>query len=92
MEPRNPNRASDTLTRYLPLIGLFALAACDIPPAVSDFNGSSVKIQTSAFNANAPQLASAEAARICQKVGKRAEYASTRQISDYDLELLFLCL
>ncbi len=81
------------MKKYLGLVCLFLLSACVVPaPAVSDFNGSSVKIQTSVFNSNAQEQATAEAARICQKVGKRAEYASARQLSDYDSELLFLCL
>jgi hypothetical protein len=35
----------------------------------------------------------AEAARICAKgSNKRAEYASTRQMPDYSVEHLYLCL
>lgn len=71
------------------------LSAC-IPatPVVSDYNGNSVKIQMSALaDANeAKANAQAEAERICGKVGKRAEYASTRQLPEYNSEHLYLCL
>ena len=71
-----------------------ALTACDATPVVSDFNGSSVKIQTSAFTAvkDARVATQAEADRICGKVGKLAEYASSREVPDYVYEHLYLCL
>lgn len=74
---------------------LLPLAAC-IPaiPLVSDYNGDSVKIQASSF-AEGPEAEAtvlAEANRICGKKGRKAEYASTRQLPDYNAEHLFLCL
>lgn len=76
--------------------GMFALAACDVPPIVSDYNGDSVTIVTSAFQTTEAALpaAQAEATRICQTGGKtRAEYASTRtNPNTYESFNLFLCL
>lgn len=76
------------------LASALALSACDVRPVVSGFNGSSVSIQTSAFTPVKEAKAStqAEANRICGKVGKRAEYASTRALPDYNSEHLYLCL
>jgi len=63
-----------------------------VAPAVSDFNGSSVKIVED-FGGMKPSSATvAEAARICGKVGKTSEYASTRSLPNYETEYLFLCL
>ncbi|SMX34624.1 hypothetical protein [Actibacterium lipolyticum] len=77
-------------------VGLFALAACDVPPIVSDYNGDSVTIVTSSFQSRETSLpaAQAEATRICQTGGKtRAEYASTRaNPNTYEYFNLFLCL
>ncbi len=83
-------------TLIFPAIAALGLAAC-VPatPVVSDFNGSSVKIQVSqmADQEEAKANAQAEATRICQQGGKRrAEPASTRTVADYTSELLFLCL
>ncbi|NPD16269.1 hypothetical protein HOY34_13800 [Xinfangfangia sp. D13-10-4-6] len=80
----------------IPIIALLGLTAC-VPatPIVSDFNGSSVKIQVSqmANQAEARANAQAKATRICRQGGKqRAEPASTRTVADYTSELLFLCL
>lgn len=64
-------------------------------PVVSDFNGSSVKIQTSQFADvdEAKASSQAEADRICRQGGKkRAEYASSRTVAEYTSEHLFLCL
>lgn len=73
-----------------------AIVGCAEPQAlVSDYNGDSVKIQTSAFvpQDDARKMAMAEAQRICSKGHKkRAEYASTRNLPDYNYEHLFLCL
>jgi len=76
------------------LSSILVLSACDTPPVVSDFNGSSVKIQTSAFTSvkEARTSSQAEASRICGKVGKHAEYASTSAAADYVSEHLYLCL
>ena len=76
------------------LASILILSACDATPVVSDFNGSSVKIQTSALTSVKEARASsqAEANRICGKVGKHAEYASTRAAADYVAEHLYLCL
>ena len=69
----------------------FFLLGC-VAPAVSDFNGSSVKI-VEEFGARNPSPATvAEAQRICGKVGKGTEYASTRNLPNYQTEYLFLCL
>ncbi len=75
-------------------LAVFLLAGCEADPLVSDFNGHSVKIQTSAFStADARPKAQAEADRICGRVGKRAEYASSREVpGTYVYEHLFLCL
>ena len=74
----------------------FALSAC-VPatPVVSDFNGASVKLQTSQLaDADLVKVETqAEADRICRQGGKRrAEYASTRNLPDYVSEHLYLCL
>jgi hypothetical protein len=68
------------------------LAGCVTTPVVSDFNGSSVKIQESFGSAEPSDATKAEAARICSKVGKKAESASYRQVDDFQMEYLFLCL
>jgi len=75
---------------------LLSVAAC-VPaqPIVSEYNGSSVKIQTSSLAATADIKSSTqtEANRICGKTGKRAEYASTvTNPNTYVSEHLFLCL
>jgi len=67
------------------------LAAC-APPAAVDFNGSSVKIRTSTPQEADKQGAMLEAQRICGKVGKRAEYASTTYVHDLNYQHLFLCI
>jgi hypothetical protein len=63
-----------------------------VPPAVSDFNGSSVKIVEEFGGRNPSDATVAEARRICGKVGKGYEYASTRSLPNYQTEYLFLCL
>lgn len=69
-----------------------ALAACVPPPAVTDFNGASVKI-TQPLGLPAPAApVIAEADRICSKAGKRAEFASARPVPVNQTEYLFLCL
>ncbi len=73
-------------------IALGALVAgCDTPEPVTAFNGYSVNIQAALLDNN-PQHAQ-EAQRLCGKVGKRAEHASTTPIRDTLLENhLYLCL
>lgn len=83
--------------RKLALASILLLSACVEPaPAVSEFNGSSVTIQQSTIvtvpNHEQPEII-AEAKRICGKVGKRAEYASTRSAPNAAYaDHLFLCL
>ncbi len=75
-------------------LSLLVMAGCSTEPLVSDFNGSSVKLQTDAFTplAEAKRMSQAEADRICGKVGKQAEYASSREVPGYVYEHLYLCL
>jgi len=82
------------MSRILAGLTVLAVAGCASDPLVSDFNGSSVKLQTSEFMplAQAKAQSLAEANRICGKVGKHAEYASSREMPGYVLEHLFLCL
>lgn len=72
------------------------LTACvQAEPIVSEFNGDSVQIVTNQLDDIDYQRSSAlaEANRICGKVGKRAEYASTRQDQyNYQNYNLYLCL
>ena len=77
------------------LAALLPLAACvQARPVVSDYNGASVKIQTSmlADAEEARRKSDTEATRICARTGKSAEYASTRELPDYNAEHLYLCL
>lgn len=82
---------------YLPLFAAFALAGCSADaaqPIVSDYNGASVKIAQTNFlgeGVRGPKT-DAEAQRICATGSKRAEYASTRQSGEYEVEHLYLCL
>lgn len=82
---------------YAAIAFAFSLSAC-VPatPVVTDYNGASVKLQTSQFadQEQAKVALQAEAERICRQGGKRrAEYASTRVNSrDYINEHLYLCL
>ena len=83
-------------TLYLFITAGLLLAACDVTdPVVSDFNGNSVKIATSSFDTLEYQreTAGVEANRICAKVGKKAEYASTTtNPQTYQSTNLYLCL
>ena len=77
------------------LSALVFLAACvEAVPLVSAFNGSSVKVVTDLFTTEGTARANSqeEADRICGKVGKKAEFASVRQLPNYQQEALFLCL
>lgn len=81
---------------YYLLAAALMVAACDVTePVVSDFNGNSVKVATSSLD-TVPyqrQTAGVEASRICGKVGKKAEYASTStNPQTYQNINLYLCL
>lgn len=72
------------------------LTACT-ETVVSDYNGDSVTVQSMHSSVAADPTAVSEAARICATVGRRAEYASTRQVyAPQSLTAtyahLFLCL
>lgn len=79
---------------------LLALAGCEAgPPVVTAFNESSVEIrQDISMGPGSPRdpAVIAEANRICATANRRAEYASTRNVStgQYTAEAvhLFLCL
>lgn len=79
------------------LAGALLLTACaELPLAVSDYNGASVKIRQSTMmtapDPDDPAVVS-EARRICGSTGKRAEYASSIVAPNaYYSEHLFLCL
>jgi hypothetical protein len=78
----------------LALSAMLVLAACDVPPVVAEFNGDSVTIQ-GADIAYIPVFAErylAEAQRVCSRGGKNAEFASSRSISSYFYNHLYLCL
>jgi hypothetical protein len=73
------------------LVSSLALSAC-APTVVTDYNGDSIRIQSSTASVTSEALN--EARRICATRGLQAEYAST-QSSPTDLFLhrhLFLCL
>ena len=78
------------------MISFVALSGCVSPsePIVSDFNGDSVKIAQFNYMGEGGRHAGtdAEAARICGKQGKKAEYASVRYLPDSYAEHLYLCL
>lgn len=67
------------------------LAAC-APPAAVGFNGDSVTMRTSTMLESDKEGAKVEAQRICGKVGKRAEHASTTYVHDLNIQHLFLCI
>lgn len=76
---------------------VFTLAGCaEQPPLVSGFNGHSVEVQQSTiFTPPNPELPEVkeQAARICGKVNKRAEFASYKSGPDNIYAThLFLCL
>jgi hypothetical protein len=76
----------------LPVVLLPVFLLGCVAPMVSDFNGSSVKIVEDFGGQNPSPATVAEAQRICGKVGKTSEYASTRNVANYQTEYLFLCL
>ncbi|HBS99632.1 MAG TPA: hypothetical protein DEB47_07135 [Citreicella sp.] len=57
------------------------LSGCETPPAVVDFNGNSVTIQQTGYNAFSPE-ADAEASRLCATEGRKAERGSMRAAPD----------
>ena len=72
------------------IFSALALAAC-APPAVVDYNGDSVRIQSNFDKPNQDVLN--EAQRICRDRGMSAEYASSRTIPGaWDTVHLFLCM
>ena len=76
----------------LPVLMLPVFLLGCVAPVVTDFNGSSVKLVED-FGARKPSAATvAEAQRICGKVGKTSEAASSRALPNYQTEYLFLCL
>ncbi|MFK7877515.1 MAG: hypothetical protein AB8B71_17360 [Paracoccaceae bacterium] len=84
-------------TKIIMITAAALLAACEnTPPVVSEFNGDSVTIQTNELEPRDYQLriSQEEATRICGKVGKKAEYASTRPAGPYSgaNSQLYLCL
>ena len=84
------------ISKFIVPLAFLALVACDVTePIVSDFNGDSVTVVTSGLDSveYQRQTATNEANRICGKVGKTAEYASSRTDPDtYQAYNLFLCL
>ncbi len=83
------------IVAILPIVG--ALSGCvKANPIVSEYNGDSVTIVTSALSNvdEAKAAAQAEATRICRTGGRsRAEYASTRMNQNtYENYNLYLCL
>lgn len=85
------------------------LAGCmsntSAPPVVADFNGDSVKVNVDCAGGNAclkPRPEDdAEANRICQTRGRKAQYASSTQgtkiepilgITQYNFTHLYLCV
>ena len=63
-------------------------------PIVTEYNGFSVRIQGGSFSERERSpITDAEAQRVCTLGGKgSAEYASTKELADYVLEHLYLCL
>ena len=72
--------------------GLVVVLAACAPPAAVEFNGNSVVMRTSTPQPAERMEAQAEAQRICSKVGKNAEYASTTYVHDLNYRNLFLCI
>ncbi len=77
-------------------LALATLAGCVSPsePIVSDYNGDSVKISQYNYFSEGGRHAGtdAEAARICAKKGRKAEYASVRYLPNSYAEHLYLCV
>lgn len=68
-----------------------ALSACMAPEpgAISAYNGSSVSVQTPGTTSLMRPLP--ETVAVAQSVCPDARYASTRRVSEYTVEFLFLC-
>ena len=81
---------------FLLCVLAFGVSGCAEPqPFVSDYNGDSVKVTIDdvwGVSKGSDAKVVAEANRICGVKSKRAEYASSRQSSDYQMTHLFLCL
>ena len=71
------------------------LSAC-LPTraSITEFNGASDKVTVPILARQGASLIKAdnEAARICKRVKKRAEFASSRLLDNYSTERLYLCL
>ena len=78
--------------KKLMLAAPLALLGCVATPVISDFNGNSVKLQQGFGGATPSAETTLEANRICRKVSKDAEFASYRNLPDYNTEYLFLCI
>lgn len=85
--------------KIIPIVAAVAiLSACasdgsQVQPVVSGFNGSSVSIQQAAMWRSDPlPQTTAEAASVCARVGKQAEYASMRMVGEFTGEFLYLCV
>ncbi len=74
---------------------LLVLPACLPTRAfVTEFNGASVKVTIPIISKPSASTirADEEAERICKRVRKRAEFASSRILENYSTERLYLCL
>lgn len=86
------------MRRMIGLLGLATLlTACislDDGPVVTDYTGSTVRIQRPGLPpASGPGPEEiAEANRVCAIDGRRAEIASNRMVADTTTEHLFLCV
>lgn len=71
-----------------------ALMGCvEVEPAISQFNGSSVSVQSPGLHTQAPSAdEAAPAVATCAKAGKKAEFASSRMVGSATVEYLFLCV
>lgn len=77
------------------LLAVVILSGCLPTRAfVTEFNGASVKVTVPiiANRGNSMLRADEEAQRICKRVRKRAEFASSRILENYSTERLYLCL
>ena len=73
------------------ILAVSLVSACAAPAAV-DFNGNSVKIRTSTNSESDRVGAQKEATRICGKVGKSTDHASTTYIHDLNIQHHYLCI
>lgn len=85
--------------RLLTALAILPLSACVLPPpAISDFNGDSVKLawmdirsMTGPTKDGYKAQLDAEAARVCAMRKRKAEFASVRTLPSYQAEYLYLC-